>query len=141
MYICTNIYKYVYIYMKRNPWCRSWAWSSDDDDDDSPPNRSEPRATHSPYLLLTNACRWRRLGPGGLVFKAHRRVYHSTLSSRVIQKKKTTWARRRKPASVRPPTLNPKLGACPPEGKPQTLYPLEAGDGCMVKPRPYILNY
>jgi len=30
----------------------------------------------------------RRLARGGLVFKAHRLVYHSTLGSRVIKKKK-----------------------------------------------------
>jgi hypothetical protein len=28
---------------------------------------------------------------GGLVFKAHRLVYHSTLGSRVIKKKKRIW--------------------------------------------------
>jgi len=49
--------------------------------------------SHSQYRVLTVLCvpcsldsggRFR----GGLVFKAHRRVYHSTLGLRVIQKRK-----------------------------------------------------
>ena len=40
----------------------------------------------SGQLLRRNVMRCR----GGLVFKAHRLVYHSTLGSRVIKKKKRT---------------------------------------------------
>ena len=43
-----------------------------------------PPACHSGHLLSGNVERFR----GGLAFKAHRLVYHSTLDSRVIKKKK-----------------------------------------------------
>ena len=40
---------------------------------------------------------------GGLVFKAHRLVYYSTLGLRVINKKKTTMPRSELPAETRKP--------------------------------------
>ena len=48
-----------------------------------------------PLLLLPPRFR------GGLVFKAHRLVYHSTLGSRVIKKKKTLSLRRLFSSSLR----------------------------------------
>ena len=49
-------------------------------------------------LLRRNVHRFR----GGLVFKAHRRVYHSTLGSRVIKKKKKLAPRGVAPRSAPP---------------------------------------
>jgi len=40
------------------------------------------------YSQRRRCCRHSRMAPSRLVFKAHRRVYHSTLSWRVIKKKK-----------------------------------------------------
>ena len=42
------------------------------------------------FDLVEGACDVNRFR-GGLVFKAHRLVYHSTLGWRVIKKKKTWW--------------------------------------------------
>jgi len=46
------------------------------------------RKAHPPWLLTSAVNQFR----GGLVFKAHRLVYHSTLGLRVIKKKKTSAA-------------------------------------------------
>ena len=46
------------------------------------------------WRLQVLGCRFWFFGPGfagGLVFKAHRLVYHSTLGSRVIKKKKKVY--------------------------------------------------
>jgi len=40
-----------------------------------------------PFIIWRRSCRAKRFR-GGLVFKAHRLFYHSTLGSRVIKKKK-----------------------------------------------------
>jgi len=48
------------------------------------PHPPQLRVSRGPPLLLRNVQRFR----GGLVFKAHRLLYHSTLDVRVIKKKK-----------------------------------------------------
>ena len=65
---------------------------------------------------------------GGLVFKAHRRVYHSTLGLRVImKKKKTRHTLNPKPETLKrqPSTLNPQHNPQPEtlNPKPSTLNP------------------
>jgi len=45
-------------------------------------------ASCSTTALLRGSCYYVKRFRGGLVFKAHRLVYHSTLGLRVIQKKK-----------------------------------------------------
>ena len=61
-------------------------------------------------LLHINVQRFR----GGLVFKAHRRLYHSTLDLRVIKKKKKVTGRREPcqpcPTPVSPPRDAPVQG-------------------------------
>ena len=53
---------------------------------------------------------------GGLVFKAHRRVYHSTLGLRVTKEKDREDAERpRAPARTAPLLLAPTLSAPPPD--------------------------
>ena len=51
-------------------------------------NNDEPRSSRTEeQLLYINVQRFR----GGLVFKAHRLSYHSTLGLRVMTKKMKTW--------------------------------------------------
>jgi len=56
---------------------------------------------------------------GGLVFEAHRRLYHSTLGLRVIKKKEKPYTPN--PESIQPTTLNSRPGVGGTVGEPRLL--------------------
>ena len=78
MYMYIHIYIYIYIYMGKGRACSGWARAPGD-------LNCMMRSRIGPTPIACIRCGCFR---GGLVFKAHRLVYHSTRGSRAKTKKK-----------------------------------------------------